>query len=370
MKGFKAILLGGVCLGLLAGHAGAGDSSSTPAWAAEATMNPDWDGTMGPVTPAEPSSPVDTSTTMEIPSPGDAPSGVAGVTSFYGDTAPSGTPAWAQEAQMNPDYSADAPAMVPAGEAAVAAEAPAAAASEPVVAADPGEAPKGVPGVTSYYGETAPSSPPAWAAEATMNPDYSADAPAAAAEAPAEAASAPMVWADPGEAPKGVPGVTSYYGDTAPTGTPAWAAEATMNPDYNAAPAAAAAAPAAQDAVEACRDALNAEASSGIVFASNKWDVLRASYKTLDAIAKVAKDCNENFVIEIGGHTDNTGSEAVNQQISELRANAVLSYLTRAGVNSSKLKAVGYGQSKPVAENTTAQGRAKNRRIEFTVTSN
>lgn len=372
MKGFKAILLGGVCLGLLAGSAGAGDSSGTPAWAAEATMNPDWDGTMGPVTAAEPSGPVDTSTTMEITPPGDAPTGVAGVTSFYGDTAPSGTPAWAQEAQMNPDYSADAPAAAAAeGEAASAAEAPAAAASESMVWADPGEAPKGVPGVTSYYGDTAPSSPPAWAAEAAMNPDYSADAPAAAdGEAPAAEASAPMVWADPGEAGKGVPGVTSYYGDTAPSSPPAWAAEATMNPDYNAASSSAAASPAAQEAVEACRDALNAEAKSGIVFASNKWDVLPTSYKTLDKIAKVAKDCNESFVIEIGGHTDNVGSEAVNQKISEMRANAVLSYLTRAGVSSSKLKAVGYGQAKPVADNGSAQGRAKNRRIEFLVTSN
>ncbi len=372
MKGYKAILLGGVCLGLLASQASAGDSSSTPAWAAEAKMNPEWDGTMGPVTPAEPSSPVDTSTTMEITPPGDAPGGVAGVTSFYGDTAPSGTPAWAEEAKMNPDYSADAPAVVPAGEAAVAADEPAAAASEPIVWADPGEAPKGVPGVTSYYGDTAPASPPAWAAEATMNPDYSADAPAAAAsEAPASD-SAPMVWADPGEAPKGVPGVTSYYGDTAPASPPAWAAEATMNPDYNASSssAAAAASPAAQEAVEACRDALNAEAKSGIVFASNKWDVLPTSYKTLDKIAKVAKDCNESFVIEIGGHTDNVGSEAVNKTISELRANAVLSYLTRAGVSASKLKAVGYGQANPVADNTTPQGRAKNRRIEFLVTSN
>lgn len=370
MKGYKAILLGGVCLGLLAGNAGAGDSTSAPAWAAEATMNPDWNGTMAPVTAADPSGPVDTSTTMEITPPGEAVAGVPGVTSYYGDTAPSGTPAWAEEAKMNPDYSADAPAPAAAAETeAAAAEAPAAAPSEPIVWADPGEAPTGVPGVTSYYGDTSPASPPAWAAEATMNPDYSADAPAAATEAPA-ADSAPMVWADPGEAGKGVPGVTSYYGDTAPASPPAWAAEATMNPDYNASSSSAAASPAAQEAVEACRDALNAQAKSGIVFASNKWDVLPSSYKTLDKIAKIAKDCNESFVIEIGGHTDNVGSEAVNQQISELRAKAVLSYLTRAGVSVSKLKALGYGQSKPVADNATAQGRAKNRRIEFLVTSN
>jgi outer membrane protein OmpA-like peptidoglycan-associated protein len=375
MKGYKAILLGGVCLGILAVSASAGNATSsanTPAWAAEATMNPDYDGTVLPQGAAEPSSPVDTSTTMEIAPPGDAPTGVAGVTSFYGDTAPSGTPAWAEEAKLNPDYSAE-PAAAAAGETeapAAASEAPPAAA-ESVAAADPGEAPAGVPGVTSYYGITAPSSPPAWAAEAAMNPDYSADSPAPAAAASEAATAEAVVPADPGEAPKGVPGVTSFYGDTAPAGTPAWAAEATMNPDYNAASSqAAAAAPAKQEAVEACRDSLNAEAKSGIVFASNKWDVLASSYKALDRIAKAAKDCGESFVIEIGGHTDNVGQEAVNQRISEMRANAVLSYLTGKGVPSSKLKAVGYGQAKPVAENTTPQGRAKNRRIEFVVTTN
>lgn len=306
MKGYRAVLLGGACLGLLAIAARAEDSTSSqnsvPAWAAEATANPDYDGTVSPSSEGE-----------------------------YGGTVASDLGAGLERN-------------------------------------DPGEADKGVSGGTSFYGDTAPASPPAWAAEAAMNPDYNASAASAAPAAAPEAPSA-VVANDPGEAPKGVPGVTSYYGDTAPASPPAWAAEATMNPDYNAA-SSAAASPATQQAVEACRDSLNGEAKTGILFATNKWDVLPASYKTLDRIAKIAKDCNANFVIEIGGHTDSVGTPVVNQQISELRAKAVLSYLTGKGVPSSKLKSVGYGQAKPVADNATAEGRAKNRRIEFMVTTN
>lgn len=359
MKGYRAALVGGVCLGLLANTASAGDSttsqSSVPAWAAEAKANPDYDGTVPSTGEGEYGGTVagDLGAGLERNDPGQAEKGVSGVTSFYGDTAPASPPAWAAEAAMNPDYNASAASAEPAA---------APEASSAVVANDPGEAPKGVPGVTSYYGDTAPASPPAFAAEAAMNPGYTADAPAA--EAPA-ATSPPVVANDPGEAPHGVSGVTSYYGDTAPASPPAWAAEATMN-----AASAAAASPATQEAVEACRDSLNGEAKTGIQFASNKWDVLPASYKTLDRIAKIAKDCNANFVIEIGGHTDSVGTPVANQQISELRAKSVVSYLSGKGVPAAKLKAVGYGQSKPVADNATAEGRAKNRRIEFLVTAN
>lgn len=371
MKTHRSVLMAGVCLGLFNLTAFAQEASQTqaPAWSAEATMNPDYDGTVAPASEGEYGGTVAAGLGegLERNDPGTAESGVSGVTSFYGDTAPASTPAWAAEAQSNPDYNAEAPAPAAASssESAPASEATA------VIANDPGEAPKGVPGVTSYYGDTAPASPPAWAAEAQMNPDYKADEPAATPAA-AEAPASEIVVNDPGEAPKGVPGVTSYYGDTAPASAPAWAAEATMNPDYNAAaPAASAAAsPETQQAVESCRDALNAEAKSGILFASNKWDVLRASYKTLDKIAKIASDCNASFVIEIGGHTDSVGTPVVNQQISELRAKAVLSYLTGKGVPASKLKATGYGQTKPVADNDSAEGRAKNRRIEFQVMSN
>ena len=75
-------------------------------------------------------------------------------------------------------------------------------------------------------------------------------------------------------------------------------------------------------------------------------------------------------MIEVGGHTDTVGKPASNKTISELRAQSVVKYLTRAGVDAAKLKAVGYVKIKPVADNGTPQGRAKNRRIEFMVTAN
>ena len=163
------------------------------------------------------------------------------------------------------------------------------------------------------------------------------------------------------------PGVTENYGDTSSRETMPFRAEATVYPSAPE-PAAAAAPVAQQQAVEACRDALNGEAQAGkINFATSAWDVLPDSFKTLDKIAKVAKDCSSNFVVEVGGHTDNTGKPASNKTISELRAQSVVKYLTKAGVDAAKLKSVGYGQDKPVGDNATVAGRRENRRIEFLV---
>ena len=71
----------------------------------------------------------------------------------------------------------------------------------------------------------------------------------------------------------------------------------------------------------------------------------------------------------VGGHTDNTGSVAGNQTLSQQRAQAVVKYLSGAGVDTSQLKAVGYGQDKPIADNATSAGKRENRRIEFVVTA-
>jgi OOP family OmpA-OmpF porin len=71
--------------------------------------------------------------------------------------------------------------------------------------------------------------------------------------------------------------------------------------------------------------------------------------------------------MEISGHTDSDGSEADNLALSERRAGAVADYLTAAGVDAERLVAVGYGESRPVRENETEQGKAANRRIEFRV---
>lgn len=65
------------------------------------------------------------------------------------------------------------------------------------------------------------------------------------------------------------------------------------------------------------------------------------------------------------GHTDNAGTPAHNQQLSEARARSVVASLTQAGIAASRLQAAGFGQRKPLAENTTEAGRAKNRRVEL-----
>jgi OOP family OmpA-OmpF porin len=67
----------------------------------------------------------------------------------------------------------------------------------------------------------------------------------------------------------------------------------------------------------------------------------------------------------VAGYTDRIGSDAYNQQLSERRAKAVMDYFIGEGVAPDRLKAVGYGKSKPVASNATEEGRAQNRRVEL-----
>jgi OOP family OmpA-OmpF porin len=85
----------------------------------------------------------------------------------------------------------------------------------------------------------------------------------------------------------------------------------------------------------------------------------------LHAIQALAQD--EDMQVEIGGHTDNTGSDEFNMRLSEARAQTVRNYLVSKGINSERLLVKGYGESMPVADNNTAEGRALNRRIEFKI---
>jgi outer membrane protein OmpA-like peptidoglycan-associated protein len=67
----------------------------------------------------------------------------------------------------------------------------------------------------------------------------------------------------------------------------------------------------------------------------------------------------------VQGHTDNTGNAALNQKLSEQRAQAIVAKLVEMGISANRLTAVGKGQSSPIADNGTDEGRAKNRRVEF-----
>jgi outer membrane protein OmpA-like peptidoglycan-associated protein len=93
------------------------------------------------------------------------------------------------------------------------------------------------------------------------------------------------------------------------------------------------------------------------------------SLPTLKELAAVANACPLSR-IEIEGHTDAEGTPERNSKLSERRAQAVVGYLTSAGVDASRLTAVGYGATRPVASNDTPESRARNRRIEFKVVPN
>ncbi len=121
---------------------------------------------------------------------------------------------------------------------------------------------------------------------------------------------------------------------------------------------------------QTCQDLLMATAAeSGITFDRASADLTRASTPTLNKLAQIANGCPDTR-IEISGHTDSEGIPERNNPLSERRAKAVLDFLTRAGVAASRLSAAGYGADKPIAANGTAEGRAKNRRIEFAVVPN
>ncbi len=74
-----------------------------------------------------------------------------------------------------------------------------------------------------------------------------------------------------------------------------------------------------------------------------------------------------NLVIEVAGHTDNVGEAAANLSLSQLRAASVVKYLTDRGISEGRLRARGYGDTKPLAPNDSDENRAKNRRTEFTI---
>lgn len=377
---------------------------------APATTAPDTAADAAPSQPQEESAVV---TEAETPEPvADAASeaapaslGGVGQTSYFGFAdKPDADQTWAAAAAPNPDYTPVAPASEAADgtnvqpEAAPATAAPAeqeqaADATESSTDEQPPQSLGGI-GQTSYYGfASIPDEDQPWAAAAQMNPDYtpgsaaSSEAVDAAPEPPVaspepqhpEPATQPTAVAAPepaapveAQAPaaKSEPGQSSYYGEAEkPDASQAWAAPAKPNPDYTTAVAAAdETPPATQQAIEACRDALNTEAQiGGLNFALTRWDITPDKYGLLDKLAKLAKDCG-GVVIEVHGHTDNTGKPTSNKTLSDLRAKAVVTYLTRAGVPLSKLKAVGLGEDKPVGDNSTVEGRRQNRRIEFVVT--
>jgi outer membrane protein OmpA-like peptidoglycan-associated protein len=107
---------------------------------------------------------------------------------------------------------------------------------------------------------------------------------------------------------------------------------------------------------------------SNVNFDFNKATIDVASYAVLDRMAKFLQE-NPSVKVEVAGHTDNDGPDIYNLYLSQVRAEAVMNYLITKGISSARLSAKGYGKSVPIDTNTTAMGKARNRRVEIVVVS-
>jgi len=105
---------------------------------------------------------------------------------------------------------------------------------------------------------------------------------------------------------------------------------------------------------------------SSITFNTNEDSIKSQFYRQLNSVALVLKKYNKSLV-DVYGYTDSTGNPVYNQALSERRAASVAQYLSSQGVDIRRLAAVGYGDTNPVASNSTPQGRAQNRRVEIQI---
>ncbi|UOB17457.1 OmpA family protein [Abyssalbus ytuae] len=106
--------------------------------------------------------------------------------------------------------------------------------------------------------------------------------------------------------------------------------------------------------------------SSGVYFATNKYNINSASATTLDKLAGIFKEYPKSNIL-VEGHTDSDGSEAYNMTLSQNRADAVTSYLLSKGLDNTRFTTKWYGETQPRYPNDTAENKAKNRRVELAI---
>lgn len=110
------------------------------------------------------------------------------------------------------------------------------------------------------------------------------------------------------------------------------------------------------------------KAAENIFFATNSFRLLPKSFKSLNDVVDIMKQ-NPSYKIAIDGYTDNTGKPEYNLKLSDSRANSVKEYLTKNGIGDDRITSTGHGINDPIADNKTAAGRAKNRRVEMKLTN-
>ena len=113
---------------------------------------------------------------------------------------------------------------------------------------------------------------------------------------------------------------------------------------------------------------LSIRLDSSFLFEPKSADILPRAHEKLERVAKVLEELGEDETIAVKGHTDATGDDARNLELSKKRADAVKDYLVSRGVAAERIRAEGRGKQEPVAPNDTAEGRAQNRRVEIIVT--
>lgn len=109
--------------------------------------------------------------------------------------------------------------------------------------------------------------------------------------------------------------------------------------------------------------------TSGIYFDTEKFNINAASEQTLDKLAGIFREYPDTYIL-VEGHTDSSGSDAYNLTLSKNRAQAVTNYLVTSGVPRNRFDTKWYGESQPKYDNNTAEGRAKNRRVELAIVAN
>jgi outer membrane protein OmpA-like peptidoglycan-associated protein len=109
-------------------------------------------------------------------------------------------------------------------------------------------------------------------------------------------------------------------------------------------------------------------AAQNIFFETAKSKLLAKSFPKLNEVVTILNE-NPTYKVQIDGHTDSQGKDEYNQGLSDERAASVKAYLVSKGIAESRLSSTGYGETKPVADNNTAAGRAKNRRVEMTLSN-
>ena len=121
--------------------------------------------------------------------------------------------------------------------------------------------------------------------------------------------------------------------------------------------------------VERVGEGIKITFDSGILFDTNKSDLRAASMSEIQKMAEVLKKYPDTNVL-VEGHTDASGSDAINNPLSQRRAQAVANYTVSQGVDASRITTQGYGSSQPIADNTTEAGKQANRRVEIAIFAN